>query len=86
MGTHLQLVKKLQPLLSADIVELGMTAAERGGLETATYICDYLVTRKRQKNLNSLTRIMKKIGYEPIPFVEVAETLSLKAGSMILQR
>ena len=51
MGTHLQLVKKLQPLLSADIVDLGMSAAERGDLETATYICDYLVTRKRQKIL-----------------------------------
>jgi hypothetical protein len=29
---------------------------------------------------------MKKIDYQPIPFVEVAATLSLKAGSMILQR
>jgi hypothetical protein len=28
MGTHLQLVKKLQPLLSADIVELGIAATE----------------------------------------------------------
>lgn len=76
MGTHLQLVKKLQPLLSADIVDLGMSAAERGDLETVTYICDYLATRKRQKNLNSLTRIMKKIGYEPIPFLSDARRIT----------
>ena len=76
MGTHLQFVKKLQPLLSADIVDLGMSAAERGDLETATYICDYLATRKRQKNLNSLTRIMKKIGYEPIPFLSDARRIT----------
>lgn len=86
MGTHLQLVKKLQPLLSADIVELGIAATESGDLETSTYVNDYLATRKRQKNLNSLTRQMKKIDYQPTPFVEVAQTLSLKAGSMILQR
>ena len=61
MGTYLQLVKKLQPLLSADIAELGMSAAEGGDLETSTYVCDYLATRKRQKNLSSLTRKMKKI-------------------------
>jgi len=76
MGTHLQLVKKLQPLLSADIVELGIAATESGDLETATYICDYLATRKRQKNLNSLTRQMKKIGYEPIPFLSDARRIT----------
>jgi hypothetical protein len=86
MGTYLQLVKRLQPLLSADIAELGMSAAEGGDLETSTYVCDYLATRKRQKNLSSLTRKMKKIDYQPTPFVEEAATLSLKAGSMILQR
>jgi len=76
MGTHLQLVKKLQPLLSADIVELGIAATESGDLETATYICDYLATRKRQKNLNSLTRQMKKIGCEPIPFLSDARRIT----------
>ena len=86
MSTYQQLIKKLQPMLGADIVELGIAAMESGDPETVTYVCDYLATRKRQKNLNSLTRKMKKIDCQPIPFVEVAETLSLKAGSMILQR
>jgi hypothetical protein len=76
MSSYQKLVKKLQPLLSADIVELGMSATERGDLETATYICDYLATRKRQKNLNSLTRQMKKIGYEPIPFLSDARRIT----------
>jgi hypothetical protein len=40
MGTYLQLVKKLQPLLSAFIAELSMSAAEGGDLETANYVCD----------------------------------------------
>jgi hypothetical protein len=76
MSHYLDLVKKLQPLLSADIVELGLSAAEGGDLETATYVCDYLATRKRQKNLNSLTRKMKKIGYEPIPFLSDAKKIT----------
>lgn len=63
-------------MLGADIVELGIAATESGDLETATYICDYLATRKRQKNLNSLTRQMKKIGCEPIPFLSDARCIT----------
>jgi hypothetical protein len=76
MSTYQQLIKKLQPMLGADIVELGIAATESGDLETATYICDYLATRKRQKNLNSLTRQMKKIGCEPIPFLSDARCIT----------
>lgn len=76
MSTYLKLVKKLQPLLSANIVEIGISAAEGGDLETATYVCDYLATRKRQKNLNSLMRQMKKIGCEPIPFLSDARRIT----------
>ncbi len=76
MSTYSNLIKKLQPLLSADIVSLGVAAAESGDLETASYICEYLATRKRQKYLNSLVRKMKSIGCEPIPFLSQARAIT----------
>lgn len=76
MSTYLNLVKKLQPLLGADIVGLGAASAADGDLETASYICEYLATRKRQKHLNSLVRKMKSIGCEPIPFLSQARGIT----------
>ena len=76
MNLYSQLVKKLQPFLGSEIVDFGMSAAESGDLETATYVCDYLATRKRQKHRNNLIRKMKKIGCEPISFLSDARQIT----------
>ena len=76
MTVYQELIRKLQPMLGADIVDLGITAAESGDLETATYIYDYLATRKRQKNLNLLIRKMISIDCKPIPFLSSARCIT----------
>jgi len=76
MTGYVKLMRKLQPLPSEQIVELGLHETSLGRLETATYICDYLATRKKQKFRNQLIRGMASMGFEPIDFLSEAREIA----------
>jgi len=78
MQTYINLIRELQPLQGQEIVQRGLYEISLGNLENATYICDYLATRKKQKFRNELIRKMEAKGVEPINFLnharEIAQT------------
>jgi len=63
---------------SEEIYFLGTEVLYNGDLETATYLCDYLTTRKRTKYRNKLIREMEELGYEPIAFLSLAREITQK--------
>jgi hypothetical protein len=78
MQTYINLIRELQPLQGNEIVKRGLYETSLGNLENATYICDYLATRKKQRFRNQLIREMESKGVEPINFLnharEIAQT------------
>lgn len=79
MNETQDLVASLRALDGFDILQRGITALEKNDLETATYIADYLTTRKRKKFHGYLTSIMKtEFECEPIPFLSLAKETSRK--------
>lgn len=76
MTSYVDLMKKLQTLEGKQIVELGLHTASTGDLETATYICDYLAMRKKQKFRNQLIRGMDSMGFEQIDFLSKAREIA----------
>lgn len=54
-----ELISQLRPMEGWEILERGVKALESGDLESATYIADYLTTRKRARFYNYLTTIMQ---------------------------
>jgi len=76
MTSYVGLMKRLQTLPSEQIVAMGLYEASLGQLETATYICDYLATRKKQKFRNQLVRGMAAMGFEPIDFLSKARDIA----------
>jgi len=74
-----ELISQLRPMEGWEILERGVKALESGDLESATYIADYLTTRKRARFYNYLTTIMQtEFGHEPIQFLSLASEIALK--------
>jgi predicted GIY-YIG superfamily endonuclease len=71
-------IDQLKIKTSEEIYHLGLDALYNGDLETATYLCDYLTTRKRTRYRNKLIREMEEIGYEPIAFLSLAREIAQK--------
>jgi predicted GIY-YIG superfamily endonuclease len=71
-------LQNLKTKTSEEIYHLGMDALYAGDLETATYLCDYLTTRKRTRYRSKLIREMEEIGHEPIAFLSLAREIALK--------
>jgi len=79
MNETQDLVASLKALDGFDILQRGIAALEKNDLETATYIADYLTTRKRKKFHGYLTAIMKtEFDSDPIPFLSLAKEISRK--------
>lgn len=76
MTRYVELMRQLQTLPSEQIVAIGLHETSLGNLETATYICDYLATRKKQKFRNQLVRGMATMGFEPIDFLSKAREIA----------
>ena len=74
--SYVDLMRALQSLPSEQIVAMGLHETSLGNLETATYICDYLATRKKQKFRNQLVRGMASMGFEPIDFLSKAREIA----------
>ncbi len=73
------LIASLRPQEGWEILERGIKALEGGDLETATYIADYLTTRKRARFHNYLTTIMQtEFGHEPIQFLSLASEIAAR--------
>jgi hypothetical protein len=73
------LVTSLTALDGFAILERGINALEKNDLEAATYIADYLTTRKKKKFHGYLTSIMRtEFRLEPIPFLSLARQISRK--------
>jgi hypothetical protein len=70
------LMRTLQKLPSEQIVAMGLHETSLGNLELATYICDYLAARKKQKFRNQLIRGMATMGFEPIEFLSKAREIA----------
>lgn len=67
------LIRTLRPLGGHEVLARGMEALEMRDLETATYIYDYLTTRKRTRLSKSLrTMISDEFNSEPIKFLTLA--------------
>ena len=74
-----EIVTQLRPMEGWEILEKGVKALESGDLENATYIADYLTTRKKARFYNYLTTIMRsEFGHEPIQFLSLASEIALK--------
>lgn len=74
-----ELITQLRPMEGWETLEKGVLALESGDLENATYIADYLRTRKRVRFYNYLTTIMQsEFGHEPIQFLSLASEIALK--------
>lgn len=72
-------IASLKALDGFAILERGITALEKNDLEAATYVADYLTTRKKKKFHGYLTSIMRtEFGSEPIPFLSIAREISRK--------
>jgi len=74
-----ELVLSLHPLSGYEILARGMEALEVKDLETATYIYDYLTTRKRAKFSKYLhNMIVDEFDSEPIRFLTLAHEIARK--------
>jgi predicted GIY-YIG superfamily endonuclease len=71
-------LRNLKTKTSEEIYHLGLNALYAGDLETVTYLCDYLTTRKRTRYKSKLIREMEEIGYEPIAFLSFAREIAQK--------
>ena len=79
MKTRNELVLSLRPLSGYEILAKGMDALENRDLETATYIYDYLTTRKRVKFAKYLhNMIVDEFDSEPIRFLTLAHEIAQK--------
>jgi len=71
-------LNELKTKTSEEIYFLGLNMLYEGDLESVTYLCDYLTTRKRSKNRSKLIREMEEIGQAPIEFLSLAREISQK--------
>jgi hypothetical protein len=69
---------ELKTKTSEEIYFLGLNLLYEGDLESVTYLCDYLTTRKRSKYRSKLIREMEEIGQTPIDFLSLAREISHK--------
>jgi hypothetical protein len=73
------LILTLRPLDGWEILARGVTALENNDIETATYIYDYLTTRKRERFSRYLrTMCETEFNVEPIPFLSLAYEIAQK--------
>ena len=71
-------LNELKTKTSEEIYFLGLNMLYEGDLESLTYLCDYLTTRKRSKYRSKLIREMEEIGLAPIEFLTLAKEISQK--------
>lgn len=71
-------INLLKTKTSEEVYFLGTEALYSGDIETATYLCDYLTTRKRTRYRNKLIREMEELGWAPIAFLSLAREISAK--------
>ena len=77
-----ELILTLRPLDGWEILAKGVTALEKNDIETASYIYDYLTTRKRERFAKYFrTMIVNEFETEPIGFLTLAHEIAQKYES-----
>jgi hypothetical protein len=80
--TRDDLILTLRPLDGWEILAKGVTALENNDIETASYIYDYLTSRKREKFAKYFrTMIVNEFNTEPIGFLTIANEIAQKYQS-----